>query len=357
MPATQRRPPTRRRQQGPGRPPCASSSGASACSSRSSCCSSGWRPCAPPGSARSGPARCPSARSSQQVEDLDVPARRGTIIDRNGVELAVSEDSVTVFANPFLIKDPREGGGHARAARSSSPRTSCCAELSDREKGFVYLQPQDRPHPRREDREAGDRGHRHASPSRGAPTRRARSPRRCWASWAPTTTACPGSSTRSTRRCSGEDGERRLVKDALGEPISIDRDRALRAGRGPRAHARRRASRSAPRRCSADVGQTYTPMGATAVVMDPRNGQVLALANWPRVDANNVGGAPEYARQNRAVAGQLRAGLDVQGLHRLRRARGEARSSPAPRSRSRPRSPGGRPRPSGEAHERGGGDA
>ncbi len=43
---------------------------------------------------------------TQQVEDLDVPARRGTITDRRGVELAVSEDAVTVFANPFLIDDP-----------------------------------------------------------------------------------------------------------------------------------------------------------------------------------------------------------------------------------------------------------
>ena len=35
--------------------------------------------------------------------------------------------------------------------------------------------------------------------------------------------------------------------------------------------------------------------------MDPRNSEVLAIANWPRVDANDVASAPEYARQNRAV--------------------------------------------------------
>src|SRR5918992_793381 len=43
---------------------------------------------------------------SQQIEDIADPARRGTIFDRNGVELAVSEDSATVFAHPFLVKDP-----------------------------------------------------------------------------------------------------------------------------------------------------------------------------------------------------------------------------------------------------------
>jgi cell division protein FtsI (penicillin-binding protein 3) len=35
--------------------------------------------------------------------------------------------------------------------------------------------------------------------------------------------------------------------------------------------------------------------------MDPRSGAILALANWPRVDANNVGGSPAYATQNRAI--------------------------------------------------------
>ena len=47
-----------------------------------------------------------SRAASQQIEEIDVPAMRGTITDRNGVDLAISEDAVTVFANPFLIKNP-----------------------------------------------------------------------------------------------------------------------------------------------------------------------------------------------------------------------------------------------------------
>src|SRR3954447_14298336 len=43
---------------------------------------------------------------SQQIQNVEDPAQRGTIYDRNGFELAVSEDSTTVFANPFLIKNP-----------------------------------------------------------------------------------------------------------------------------------------------------------------------------------------------------------------------------------------------------------
>ena len=51
----------------------------------------------------------------------------------------------------------------------------------------------------------------------------------------------------------------------------------------------------------ADVGEAWKPKGATAIVMDPRDGAVLALANWPRVNANALGDAPAYARQNRAI--------------------------------------------------------
>ena len=75
---------------------------------------------------------------TQQVEDLDVPALRGTITDRRGVELAVSEDAATVFANPFLIDDP------AKTAATLAPLVGRTSEqllplLSDRKKGFIYL--------------------------------------------------------------------------------------------------------------------------------------------------------------------------------------------------------------------------
>ena len=44
--------------------------------------------------------------TTQQVTDVDVPAERGTIIDRNGIELAISESAEDVAADPYLITDP-----------------------------------------------------------------------------------------------------------------------------------------------------------------------------------------------------------------------------------------------------------
>jgi cell division protein FtsI/penicillin-binding protein 2 len=51
----------------------------------------------------------------------------------------------------------------------------------------------------------------------------------------------------------------------------------------------------------ADVGRNYQPRDATAIVMDPRNGDILAMASWPRVNANAVENAPPWARANRAI--------------------------------------------------------
>jgi cell division protein FtsI (penicillin-binding protein 3) len=42
--------------------------------------------------------------------------------------------------------------------------------------------------------------------------------------------------------------------------------------------------------------------------MDPRDGAILALANWPQVDANALGDAPDYARQNRAIGSTYEPG-------------------------------------------------
>ena len=70
-------------------------------------------------------------------------------------------------------------------------------------------------------------------------------------------------------RCSGEDGERRLVKDALGEPVSMVETK--RSEPGENLHLTLDARiQERTEAVLGEVGQTYTPQGATAVVMDPR---------------------------------------------------------------------------------------
>ena len=106
----------------------------------------------------------------------------------------------------------------------------------------------------------------------------------------------------------GTDGERRLVKDALGQSINV-RDTKP-AHPGARIELTVDAAiQDEVERVLSKVGQTYRPKGATAIVMDPRDSEVLAIsANWPRIDANDPGAAPAYAAENRAVGATYEPG-------------------------------------------------
>ena len=55
------------------------------------------------------------AASNEQLTTEAVSAPRGTITDRNGVALAVSEPAQDISADPYLITDP------LRAARALAP--------------------------------------------------------------------------------------------------------------------------------------------------------------------------------------------------------------------------------------------
>lgn len=42
----------------------------------------------------------------QQLQEVTLPAHRGSILDRNGAELAVGKPQQTVYADPHLLQDP-----------------------------------------------------------------------------------------------------------------------------------------------------------------------------------------------------------------------------------------------------------
>ena len=243
--------------------------------------------------------------NTQQVEDLDVPATRGTITDRHGLELAVSEDAATVFANPMLIDDP-VGASAELAPLLGRPEEDLLEELSDRDKGFVYLR-------RKLDPSLGERVEKLAI--EGVDT--VAEPRRTYPQGAlagqligavgTDNYGLSGVEQSYEDQLHGSDGKRRLVKDAMGDVVSIvETDRAEAGG-----DLRLTIDATLQERVEAvvgEVGATHMPKAATAVVMDPRNGEVLALANWPRVDPNDLGASPGYARQNWAVGASFEPG-------------------------------------------------
>ena len=242
---------------------------------------------------------------TQQVEDLDVPARRGTITDRRGVELAVSEDALTVFANPQLVEDPA-GTAAKLAPLLGRPEAELLKLLADEKSGFTY--PRRKLDPRRGEKVA-------KLEIEGIDT--VVEPRRTYPQGAlagqllgvvgTDNFGLAGLEQQHEKRLHGKDGKRRLVKDATGETVSIVESERAEPGEDLRltidAVLQERVEA-----VMAEVGRSRRPRAATAVVMDPRSGELLALANWPRVNSNDVGGAPAYARQNGAVSASYEPG-------------------------------------------------
>ncbi len=246
-----------------------------------------------------------SAAATQQKADIEVPARRGTITDANGIELAISKPAQTIAATPYLIDEPAAVA--ARLARIlREPEDDLLRKLVRRDTGFVPL-------------------------ARGVPTSRAERaqrleieglqfipeysreyPRRWMASQLLGNVGTEGVGLSGLEYSldeglGGRDGKRRLVRDALGDTIELREDERTVPGQ----HVRLTLDANIQDRTEevlAEVGEQWKPKGATALVMDPRDGAILALANWPRVDANKLYEAPEYALTNRATGATYEPG-------------------------------------------------
>ncbi len=74
----------------------------------------------------------------QRVRHEETPAKRGTIYDRDGIELAVTVDAPTVVANPSVITDPA-GTAHLLAPILGIDEASLTTRLSNSESEFSYV--------------------------------------------------------------------------------------------------------------------------------------------------------------------------------------------------------------------------
>jgi cell division protein FtsI (penicillin-binding protein 3) len=255
------------------------------------------------GTAGSGELKARAA--TQQVEELAVSARRGAITDRNGVELAVSEDSVTVFGNPLQIKDPA-GVAAQLAPLTGESEQDLTKLLADRSTGFVYLAHKIPPAEGQQVKKLKIEGiGTVAEPRRAYPQGELAG--QLIGAVGVENEGLTGIEQQYEDRLHGDDGKRKIVRDALGEPISIvDTDSST-----PGEDLQLTIDAALQERVEAVMGEvanTFAPKGATAVVMDPRNGELLSLANWPRVDPNEIGEADEDAIQNRAVMSAFEPG-------------------------------------------------
>jgi cell division protein FtsI (penicillin-binding protein 3) len=238
------------------------------------------------------------AAATQQLTAEVVPAQRGAITDRNGVDLAVSEPAQDISATPYLVKQP------LAAAQKLAPllgvaQPQVLRDLSERS-GFVYLRralPAKQAHAVMALKLAG---------IAGAPVMRRVYPRGDLASQVLGVVGTEGnglSGLEYSRNAllHGRSGQRHVVSDALGQPVSITETHPEQAG-APVSLTLDANIQQRTEDVLGAVGKVFNPKDATAIVMDPRSGAILAMANWPQVNANDTSASSPEDLQNRAVS-------------------------------------------------------
>jgi cell division protein FtsI/penicillin-binding protein 2 len=236
------------------------------------------------------------AASSQQIVQTQIPATRGTITDRSGVQLALSQSAADIIADPFLIKHPLPAA-QKLAPVLHKPMLTVLAQLS-RHTGYMPLAHQ----------VSGAEAKQVAALKIDGITTTPDVKRIYPRTWAASQVlggvnnagGDSGLEYFYNRQLEGTAGERRVVFDARSQPISIDDVKPMQSGKTLKLTLDA-ALQDQAEQVLAGVGAQYSPKGATAIVMNPNTGAILALANWPRVNADDPSGAPASALQDQAV--------------------------------------------------------
>jgi cell division protein FtsI (penicillin-binding protein 3) len=235
---------------------------------------------------------------SQQTETVLVPGVRGKILDRHGRQLAVSEEAATIIATPYQIDDPAEAADRL-AEMVDTPEGEILEAISDSDSGFAYIA-------RKVDVATAERIRKLKIEGIGTlPDSRRLYPEGELASQVIGAVGLENQGLSGLEAMyedvlGGTDGEAEVTRDALGEPIKRETLTGASTGEDLRltidAELQTRTEE-----VLAQIGQTYDPAGATAVVMNPRSSEVLALANWPGLELTNLSSAAPEDLTNMAT--------------------------------------------------------
>ena len=238
-----------------------------------------------------------SEAAYQQTDVVAVPGLRGSLLDRFGNPLAVSEDAKTIFATPYQVKRPSQTAAKL-AAVLDLDEDEVLASLTE-DSGFSYVA-------RKVDLPRAARVARLELPGIGElPDSRRTYPQGELGAQAVGAVGDEGQGLSGLElgeegALRGVDGERRAVMDALGEPIRLETVSEASDGEDIRLTLDP-AIEKKTESVLAEVGEAYSPQGATAIVMDPRSSELLAMANWPPVDPTDLSSIDPDDLINRAT--------------------------------------------------------
>ena len=234
----------------------------------------------------------------QHRETVVVPAGRGTIFDRSGDPLAIGEQAITVYANPRQVVNPREVTLAVSRLLHLDPE-QVYPLLADRSKGFVYVERKAEP------AKAAALEKRHIPGLGFYPEERRTYPQGRVAAqvlgFAGTdNTGLEGLEKSLDPTLAGKPGSETIVKDPAGRALSVASTRPETPGSNVRLTIDSQIQATAEDVLARTVRQ-WGAKAATAIVMDPYTGAVLAMAVAPGFNANHFATTRDDRHRNRAV--------------------------------------------------------
>jgi cell division protein FtsI (penicillin-binding protein 3) len=236
--------------------------------------------------------------ASQHRQTVDVAANRGTIYDSTGVQLAVGEQAMTVYADPLQIRDATKVAPVIARVLRLDPK-QVYERISDRSHGFVYVE-------RKADATRAARLQRlHITGLGFYPEESRFYPQHSIAAQVlgyagVDNHGLSGLELTLDRPLAGQAGRETLVRDPFGHVLDSIVSKTARDGSDVSLTIDHNIQSEAEQVLRQTVQRWHAKDG-TAIVLDPHTGAVLAMAVAPTYDANSFPSVPRDAQRNRAI--------------------------------------------------------
>ena len=234
----------------------------------------------------------------QHRETVVVPAARGTVVDRKGQPLAIGRLSTTVYANPRQVDDARNLTLAAAKLLGNDP-AELYPLLTDRSRGFVYVA-------RKADPKKAEKLEKLGFAGLGFYPEELRFyPQGPVAAQILGYAGLDNKGLEGLERSlegtlAGKPGSQTIVKDPFGRALDVVETTPETPGKDVRLTIDRQIQANAEE-VLAETVRRWGAKSATAVVLDPRTGELLAMATAPRFNANRFPKTRADRRRSRAV--------------------------------------------------------
>jgi cell division protein FtsI/penicillin-binding protein 2 len=232
-----------------------------------------------------------SLAQKQTKFDLTLPASRGTIYDRNGVGLAIGEQASDVIADPMQISDPRH---EARIAAKvlGIPLRPLYRELADQSRGFVYVERKADPKKAAALSKRALTGFTFESDEKRVyPQGTVAAPVLGYAGL--DNTGLAGLEQELNKQLAGTPGRATVVRDATGQAVNTIQERPAHNGRSAYLTLDSHIQANAEQVLEQTVREWHAK-DATAIVLDPHTGAILAMAQEPGFNDNDYPSAAAH---------------------------------------------------------------